>query len=64
MRIWLPGSRMLLRSALMVMLPELTLLRSDRFPESFRFTVLEDTAVTIRPFSFSTDSPSQTMGIL
>ena len=64
MRIWLPGSRMPDRSALMVMFPELTRLRSDRLPESFRFTVLEDTAVTIRPFSLRRDSPSHTMGIL
>ena len=64
MGIWVPGSRILLKSALMVILAELTLLRSDRFPDRRRFTVLEETAVTIRPFSFSTDSPSHTMGIL
>ena len=52
------------RSALMVMLLELTRLRSDRLPESFRFTVLEETAVTIRPLPLSTLSPSHTMGIL
>ena len=64
MGIWVPGSRIFERSALMVMFAELTLLRSERLPDRRRFTVLEETAVTIRPFSFRTDSPSQTMGML